>query len=203
MKSKQKDFFKEKAQEYDKGASRTKNVDHIAEAILKEISFTKEMSLMDFGSGTGLLLSHIAPHVGKITAIDISSSMNDVLRSKKNTMKCELEIMEIDLTKESLDRKFDGIISSMAVHHIKDITSLFKTFYALLSENGSIAIADLDKEDGSFHTTNTGVFHHGFDRDEFVSIAKNVGFKDLKIQDASTTVKDTGTYSVFLLTGKK
>ncbi len=203
MKSQKKDFFKEKAQEYDKESSRTQNVDHIAQAILKEVSFSKEMHIMDFGSGTGLLLSNIAPHVGEITAVDISSSMNEVLRSKMNTINCKLEIAEIDLTKETLDKKFDAIISSMAVHHIENIANLFKIFYALLHENGTIAIADLDKEDGSFHTTNTGVFHHGFDREEFVTIAKSVGFKDVKTQNASIVEKPTGNYSVFLLTGKK
>lgn len=203
MKSQQKDFFKEKAQEYDKESSRTQNVDHIAQAILKDVTFLKEMHIMDFGSGTGLLLSNIAPHVGKITAVDISSSMNEVLRSKMNTINCKLEIAEIDITKETLDRKFDVIISSMAVHHIENLTDLFKIFYTLLHENGTIAIADLDKEDGSFHTTNTGVFHNGFDREEFLAIAKSVGFKDLKTQNASKVEKPTGSYSVFLLTGKK
>ena len=203
MKSQQKDFFKEKAQEYDKESSRTQNVDHIAQAILKDVTFLKEMHIMDFGSGTGLLLSNIAPHVGKITAVDISSSMNEVLRSKMNTINCKLEIAEIDITKETLDRKFDVIISSMAVHHIENLTDLFKIFYTLLHENGTIAIADLDKEDGSFHTTNTGVFHNGFDREEFLAIAKSVGFKDLKTQNASIVEKPTGSYSVFLLTGKK
>lgn len=203
MKSQQKDFFKEKAQEYDKESSRTQNVDHIAQAILKDVTFLKEMHIMDFGSGTGLLLSNIAPHVGKITAVDISSSMNEVLRSKMNTINCKLEIAEIDITKETLDRKFDVIISSMAVHHIENLTDLFKIFYTLLHENGTIAIADLDKEDGSFHTTNTGVFHNGFDREEFLAIAKSVGFKDLKTKNASIVEKPTGSYSVFLLTGKK
>jgi cyclopropane fatty-acyl-phospholipid synthase-like methyltransferase len=203
MKSEQKDYFKEKAKEYDTESSRTKNVDHIAEAVLKEIPFSKEMHIMDFGSGTGLLLSNIAPFVDKITAVDISSSMNEVLRSKINSIKCNLEIAEIDLTTESLNRKFDVIISSMAIHHVEDIPNLFKIFYTLLNENGYIALADLDKEDGSFHTTNTGVFHHGFDRNKFVTIAKSAGFKDLKIENASTVEKPTGNYSVFLLTGKK
>lgn len=203
MKSEQKDFFKEKAKDYDTESARTKNIDHIAETILKEIPFSKEMRIMDFGSGTGLLLTNIAPFVDKITAIDISSSMNEVLRSKINSIKCNLEIVEIDLTKDTFDRKFDAIISSMAIHHIEDISNLFKKFYTLLNDNGFIALADLDKEDGSFHSTNTGVFHDGFDREKFLTIAKNAGFKDLKIQDASTIEKPTGTYSVFLLTGKK
>ena len=203
MKLIQKDYFAEKARDYEKEKSRVKNVENIAEAILKEIPFSKNMSIMDFGSGTGLLLSQIAPYVDKITAVDISESMNEVLRNKKSTIACDLEIINMDLTKETLDQTFDSIISSMTFHHTENISSLFNKFYSLLNKNGTIAIADIDKEDGSFHTTNTGVFHLGFERDIFLNMAKNAGFKNLKIQTVSAIEKPTGTYPVFLLTGKK
>jgi len=203
MNSKQKDYFSEKAKDYDKESSRTQNVDTIAQAILKESIFSKDMRVMDFGSGTGLLLSGIAPYVGEITAIDISEAMNEVLRSKINKLDCKVEIIKMDLTKETLDKTFDFIISSMTIHHIEDVLGLFKKFYSLLTANGSIAIADLDKEDGLFHTTDTGVFHFGFDREEFITIAKKAGFSDVKIQTVSIIEKPTGQYPVFLLTGKK
>ena len=203
MKPIQKDYFLEKSKDYDKQKSRTQNVSNIAQCIIKELLFSKEMSVMDFGSGTGLLLSQIAPYVGKITAIDISESMNEVLKSKANTIGCELQIKEIDLTKETIDETFDSIISSMTIHHTKDILDLFNKFYSLLNNNGSIAIADLDIEDGSFHTSDTGVFHFGFDRTKFLNLAEKAGFRNLKIQTVSTIEKPTGNYSVFLLTGKK
>lgn len=200
---KSKDFFAAKAKDYDNEKSRTQNVSTIAQTILQEISFSKEMNVMDFGSGTGLLLSEIAPYVGEITAVDISSAMTDVLKSKKEEIKCALQIVQMDLTKETLDKKFDAIISSMTIHHIKDTFSLFKKFHSLLQDGGSIAIADLDTEDGSFHTEDTGVFHCGFDRNNFVKMVENAGFKDIKIQDASTIAKPNANYSVFLLTAKK
>jgi ubiquinone/menaquinone biosynthesis C-methylase UbiE len=203
MNSKQKDYFSEKAKDYDKESSRTQNVDTIAQTILKESIFSKDMRVMDFGSGTGLLLSGIAPYVGEITAIDISEAMNEVLRSKINRLDCKVEIIKMDLTKDTLDKTFDFVISSMTIHHIEDVLGLFKKFYSLLTANGSIAIADLDKEDGLFHTTDTGVFHFGFDREEFITIAKKAGFSDVKIQTVSIIEKPTGQYPVFLLTGKK
>lgn len=203
MKSEPKDYFAEKAKNYDKLKSRTNNVDTIAQSILKEVPFTKEMQVMDFGSGTGLLLSSIAPHVGSITAIDISASMNEVLRAKINSIDGKVNMLAIDLTKESLSKKFDAIISSMTIHHIEDVALLFKKFYSLLNKNGIIAIADLDKEDGSFHTTDTGMFHYGFCRDEFLSLATNAGFRNLKVQTASIIEKPKGNYPVFLLTGRK
>ena len=203
MKSKQKDYFSEKAEGFDAESSITQNVESIGTHILQQLSFTKDMHIMDFGSGTGLLLCQIAPFVGKITAVDISASMNDILKTKLAAIDCTVELLEMDLTKETLDTKFDGIISSMTIHHIENVQEIFKKFYSLLKVNGSIAIADLDKEDGSFHTEDTGVFHNGFDRNEFLNFAKNAGFKNLKIQTASTVIKPTGNYPVFLLTGQK
>ena len=129
---KTKDFFEEKAKDYDNEESRTQNVSTIAQTILNEVFFSKEMSIMDFGSGTGLLLSEIAPYVGKITAVDVSSSMIEVLTSKKETIKCPIEIVQMDLTTATLDRKFDAVISSMTMHHIKDTLAMFKKFYSLL-----------------------------------------------------------------------
>ena len=203
MESNPNDFFKGKANDYDKEVARGKNVSNIAQLILKETEYNPNMSLMDFGSGTGLLLSEIAPYVAKITAIDISKSMNEVLESKKSSIDCEVNILEIDLTKEDLNQQFDGIISSMTIHHVKDITQLFEKFFKLLNTNGSIALADLETEDGSFHKTNTGVYHLGFDRNEFLKIAKNVGFRNLKIQTVGLVEKPYGKYPVFLLTGIK
>ncbi len=203
MKLKSNDLFEKKAKDYDKVAARVDNVTRIADLMLKEIKYQKDFNIMDFGSGTGLLLSKIAPYVNKITAIDVSKSMNEVLKNKKDSINCNLEILEIDLSKTSLNQQFDGIISSMTLHHIKNTEEIFKKLYNLLKKNGSIAIADLDVEDGTFHDENTGVFHLGFDREKFAEIAKNVGFKNIKIQTVGFAEKPYGKFSVFLLSAYK
>ena len=96
----------------------------IAASILNHIDLKPDMKLMDFGSGTGLLLEKIAPFVASITAVDISTSMNQQLRQKQDQINCELEIVEMDLTTSDLNKKFDGIISSMTLHHVDDLKKL-------------------------------------------------------------------------------
>lgn len=204
--SEKKDFFAHKAKEYEDNEKRVSNVQNIADGILKNITYTKEMNILDFGSGTGLLAQEIAPYVKKITAVDMSISMNEVLREKTDGFACDLEVLELDITSQEYKHKLsnlDGIISSMTIHHINDTEDLFKKFYDLLNENGTIGLADLETEDGSFHTSDTGVFHFGFDKDEFLKVAKKVGFKDLKIETISVSSKPHGEYPIFLLTGKK
>ena len=198
-----KDFFEQKAESYDSDAKRVSNVDNIANSILSSISFNKNMHIMDFGSGTGLLLERVAPFVKKITAVDVSEAMCKQLNEKIKNLDCEVEILQLDLSKTKLDMKFDGIISSLTMHHIKDIQSMYNDFYTMLNKNGVLAIADLDIEDGTFHTEDTGVFHFGFDRKEFQNKAKSAGFKNVKIITASIDEKPHGKYPVFLLTGNK
>lgn len=198
-----KDYFEQKAESYDNDAKRVSNVDNIANSILSSVTFNKNMHIMDFGSGTGLLLERIAPFVKKITAVDVSESMTKQLSEKIKFLDCEVEILQLDLTKTKLDMKFDGIISSMTMHHIKDTQAMFNDFYNMLNDNGVIAISDLDIEDGSFHTEDTGVFHFGFDRKIFQDKALAAGFKNVKTITASIDEKPNGKYPVFLLTANK
>ncbi|MGB3751957.1 MAG: class I SAM-dependent methyltransferase [Arcobacteraceae bacterium] len=204
--SDKKDYFAHKARDYEENSKRVSNVQNIADGILKNISYTKQMHIIDFGSGTGLLAQEIAPYVQKITAVDMSTAMNEVLQGKVSTFPCDLEVLKLDIMDEKSSQTLqdiDGIISSMTIHHLKDTEALLQKFYTLLNENGTIALADLETEAGDFHTDDTGVHHFGFDKDEFLGIAKKVGFRDLKIETISVASKPHGDFPIFLLTGKK
>ena len=197
------DHFAKKASQYERDTDRVSNVQNIADSITSNVELDPHMHLMDFGSGTGLLLERIAPLVRKITAVDVSSAMNAQLHAKKSHLPCEVDILEVDLASEEIAGSFDGIISSMTMHHIEDIRAMLSKFHDLLADGGFIAISDLDAEDGSFHTEDTGVFHFGFDRDEFSEMARLAGFSEVKVSDASVVKKPHGEYGVFLLTARK
>jgi len=201
-----KDFFEHKAKDYEQNAKRVSNVQNIADGILKELSYTKEMKILDFGSGTGLLTQEIAPYVGSIEAIDMSESMCEVLRSKINTFPCPLKVHTLDITSQPYEDtlfNIDGIISSMTIHHVKNIEDILTKFYNLLNVGGTIGLADLEEENGTFHTDDTGVHHFGFQKEWFLEIAKKVGFKNLKIKTISIASKPHGDFPIFLLTGEK
>ena len=203
MAEKKVDLFAHKSKNWDMKSRRVTNARNIAKLIVKNIKLNKEMEIMDLGAGTGLLGFFIAPFVRKIVAVDNSPSMLIEFENKCNEFQCETEAVEKDFSKETLDRKFDGIISSMTIHHLEDILALFHKLYAMLNDGGFIAIADLDTEDGSFHSDNMGVFHHGFDREALAAIAEEAGFKDVKFDTASTINKPHRDFTVFLLTARK
>ena len=197
------DHFAHKAHSYEQNRDRVDNVANIADAIVARIPLNKSLYLMDFGSGTGLLLERIAQHVGKIAAVDVSQSMNAQLREKRSRLACEVEILELDLEATPLNRQFDGIVSSMTMHHIKDVPAMFARFHTLLKDGGFIAIADLDQEDGSFHTEDTGVHHAGFDREVITKATMHAGFRNVAIDTVSVINKRGKDYPVFLLVGFK
>jgi cyclopropane fatty-acyl-phospholipid synthase-like methyltransferase len=196
-------YFDTRAANWEQNSQRVRNVDNIARAMRQRIDFSPSMALMDFGSGTGLLLERIAPLVGKITAVDTSSAMNEQLAAKRREIDCELEILELDLLRTDLDRTFDGIVSSMTIHHVEDVASLFRKFHALLNDGGFIAIADLDSEDGSFHGEEVSVFHTGFDRDALIETARDAGFRRPRAATASVVQKPGREYPIFLLTANR
>ncbi len=51
-----KDYFQEKSKTYEKDSNRVNNVENIANAIKRNIKFEKTMHIMDFGSGTGIVI---------------------------------------------------------------------------------------------------------------------------------------------------
>ena len=198
-----KDLFAHKSKSWDMNSKRVKNARSIAELIVKNIELSTTMEVMDFGAGTGLLSFFVAQKVAKIVAVDNSPSMLEEFDKKSVEFDSKTEILEIDLSKQSIDRKFDGIISSMTIHHLEETKALFSKFYEMLEKDGFIAIADLDSEDGSFHSDNTGVYHYGFDRKELEEIAKEVGFSNITFETASIIEKPQCDFSVFLMTAVK
>lgn len=197
------DLFAHKSKSWDMNSKRVQNAKGIAEAIVKNIKLDKKMEIMDFGAGTGLLSYFVAPYVKKIVAVDNSPSMLLEFEAKYSKFVCETEVLKKDLSVDSIERTFDGIVSSMTIHHLDDTLTLFSKLYTMLNVGGFIAIADLDGEDGSFHSDNTGVFHHGFDREALQLIAEEAGFKEVKFDTASTINKPHCSFTVFLLTAIK
>ena len=196
------DHFHKKADTWDEGNIRVQGAKIIADAIKNRIHLNKEMQIMDFGAGTGLLGFEIAKSVKKVYAIDTSRSMLEKLEAK-NTKELNIQIYCQDIIKEPINKIFDGIVSSMTLHHIKDLESFFKTIYKNLKKDAFIAIADLQTEDGTFHSDNTGVYHFGFDEKQLSKIILSYGFKDIKFEIINTITKTQKEFKVFLISAKK
>jgi len=195
------DNFKEKAKEWDNKSIRVQNAHTIAKCIKGKINLTKDMHIMDFGVGTGLLGFEILEDVKSMDGIDTSEGMLEKLEEKNTTEKRIKPICQ-DIIKTPISTKYDGVISSMTLHHVENLDSFFKIIRKSLNEDGFIAIADLMDEDGTFHSDNTGVFHFGFSEDKLKEIVKSCGFKDVEFEHIYTINKPHRDFDIFLLTAK-
>lgn len=198
----QQDHFQDKAKDWDKGSIRQQNTRTISEAILEQFSINKEMEIIDFGVGTGLLGFEIAKHAKKVYGVDTSESMLEKL-SEKNTPELFIEPLKQDIIAQPLEGEYDGLISSMTLHHIEHLEKFFATIYKNIKKDGFVAIADLESEDGSFHSDNTGVHHYGFEADSLCKIVEEAGFKYIRCECINIIKKPHRDFGVFLLTASK
>lgn len=196
------DHFKEKAKEFDAGQQVQQLSQAIGNAINQHVALDGKR-VLDFGAGTGLICSHIAPRVASIVAVDISESMLSMLAQKEALKECVTPLCH-DMLTEPLDERFELIVSAMAMHHVEDTKLLLERFYAHLESGGELAIADLYLEDGSFHKPGTqGVFHLGFDEAALTALAVEVGFSDVSFRTVHAVKKPDAAYPVFLFQAKK
>ena len=195
------DHFKDRAEIWDKGSTRVQGALTIADAIEKKISLTKKMEILDFGVGTGLLGFEIAKSVRQVYGVDTSAKMIEKLK-EKNTPSLHVETYTQDIIQNPLDKVFDGLVSSMTLHHIENLKLFFTTIYKNIKKDGFIAIADLESEDGTFHSDNAGVFHFGFDGDKLKEIVSSCGFLHVEIQNINTINKPHRDFGIFLQIGR-
>ena len=201
--------FNKAAASWDSGP-RVKLADDIARAIRDELSPTKDMNILDFGCGTGLLAMNLQPYVGTVTGVDSSPGMLEVFESKIEAMhKTNVSVRHLDLEKgDHLEGNYHLITSSMTLHHVREIKPLLDQFYRILTPGGHLALADLDLDDGQFHEDSTGVFHNGFDRAELVKAFETAGFEEVSERTA-TSMKKPGAdgvqreFTIVLITGQK
>lgn len=202
--------FDQEAANWDQVPGRVKVARDISQSIIREISLTPDMDVLDFGCGTGLLTFALQPFIRSITGVDNSPGMLDVFKTKvkeQNLNNVKAEYVDLDKG-DILTGAYHLIVSSMTLHHIKNITPLLKQFYSVLLPSGQLAIADLDLDDGQFHSNNEGVFHFGFDRKDLQRMLLNTGFHDVRHRTTAQVEKPvaggrTRLFSMFLITGHK
>ncbi|HPA71780.1 MAG TPA: class I SAM-dependent methyltransferase [Spirochaetota bacterium] len=164
---------------------------------------------LDFGAGTGLLTLAISDVAAEVTALDTSGEMLRVLGEKLAAGGVtNVRTVRADLSAGgTIGGKFDLVTSSMSLHHVRDTARLLASFHGLLAPGGRIALADLDREDGTFHSDNAGVEHFGFDRAELVRLVEAAGFSDVGCDIIHTVKRERDGvmrgYDIFLLTGTR
>ena len=200
--------FDQVANRYDT-PDKVKRSEEFVKKLLKLIPVNKDFKVMDIGAGTGLVDTILANYVGQIYAFDLSEGMLKVFEGKikKNNIS-NIKIFRKDVLSEDFPEKdFDLVITSMTFHHLDNPKEALKKIKEYLKKGGYVAIIDLEKEDGTFHSDNTDVKHFGFEKEEVENWFKELGFRDIKVITVYSIQKERKgklrDYPVFLAVGKK
>ncbi|MDR3581294.1 MAG: class I SAM-dependent methyltransferase [Oryzomonas sp.] len=172
----------------------------IAAAIKESVPLSADWDGMDYGCGTGLLTLDLAPALRSIVGMDSSQGMVDRLNAKcaasgiHNTraVRCDLEQGGMSAG------PFHLVASAMTLHHIQETVPFLTSLRGLLHPGGWIALADLENEDGSFHDDQTGVFHHGFSREELEMFFARAGFSSIAVRNVTAVRKHDQLYPILL-----
>jgi ubiquinone/menaquinone biosynthesis C-methylase UbiE len=201
--------FDHAASTWDANPARVEQARNIAAAIRQRVEGRKDLVVVDYGCGTGLVTLELQGLAAEITGIDSSPAMLAELERKAQAQGLgRVRTLLADLQREPAPRiQADLVVTAMTLHHVEDVPGVVARLATMLAPGGLLCLADLDTEDGSFHQDNTGVQHFGFDRQELLEMLKRLGLTDLFATTAHTVERATPsgnrTFTVFLVGGRK
>ena len=199
--------FDSKARDWDKEKMHLDRSLAVASELLRTIPIRSNMRALEYGAGTGLLSFLLKDRFSEITMMDSSLEMVNVTQEKIQAAAAKnMKALFVDLEKDNFTGEFDIIYNQMALHHVCNVDPLLGKFHSLLSKGGYLAIADLYKEDGSFHGEGFNG-HNGFDVEELSSMLKKHGFRKIThrqcyILKKSITSGELRDFPIFLMTAE-
>lgn len=127
--------------------ARGEGFQRLRDRILAQAAPRADETVVDVGSGTGLLTLAVADRVERVWAIDISPSMGEYLRAK--TASAELTNVEIvaasAVSLPLVDRSADLVISNYCFHHLDDHgkAQALAEAYRVLRPGGRLVFGDM------------------------------------------------------------
>ena len=157
------------------------NTKNFVKYIREKIKLNKDLVIMDFGCGTGILGLNFINDVKKVIFLDPSNGMIKQVQKgllEKNVI--NYEIVEGDIDKYK-GEKIDLILVIDVFHHIKDINYIINKFSTILKKGGKVLVVDLFETEHDFHGGSAP--HKGFKPENVVKLFKNNNFSNVKYEN--------------------
>ncbi|PAE29096.1 hypothetical protein CHI07_11050 [Paenibacillus sp. 7884-2] len=171
-------IFEQLAKKYDT-EERMELANVIVKEVKAEIQNSKSKSLLDYGSGTGLIGLELSDLVDSVLLVDSSEQMLKVAQAKiTHRGITNANVLYSDFTKEIPELKADIILMSLVLLHIPDTKKVLQALFHILNDGGKLVIIDFDKNDKISHPK----VHNGFSHAELKEILAEVGFKSSDVK---------------------
>jgi ubiquinone/menaquinone biosynthesis C-methylase UbiE len=170
--------FEQMAKRYDT-EERIELAKVIIEEVKPELLNSKLKSLIDYGSGTGLISLELSDLVDSILLVDSSKQMLEVAKAKiSHKGITNSKVFYTDFTQETPELKVDIVLMSLVLLHIPDTKKILQELFNILNNGGKLIVIDFDKNDKINHPQ----VHNGFSHEELKKILSEVGFKSIEIK---------------------
>jgi ubiquinone/menaquinone biosynthesis C-methylase UbiE len=196
--------FDERAREWDSDPVKVERARRAAAAIRRRVRVDRQTTALEYGCGTGLLSFALQPYLGSIVLADSSAGMLEVLGEKiASSGSTNMKPIRLDLSTDvAPPGRYQLIYMLMVLHHVPDVPLILGKLHTMLERPGTLCIADLDKEDGSFHPAGFEG-HHGFDRDKLREQLLVAGFSRVRSSIFFQNPKNGRDYPLFLAVAEK
>jgi ubiquinone/menaquinone biosynthesis C-methylase UbiE len=151
----------------------------VTEVVRPEIRDSKSKSLIDYGSGTGLVSLALTDLVDSVLLVDSSKQMLEVAEAKISHIGItNARVLYSDFTQENTELKADIILMSIVLLHIPDTKEILQELFNVLNAGGKLIIIDFDKNEKVNHPK----VHNGFTHEELEKRLSEIGFKSIEIK---------------------
>lgn len=164
--------FEEMAKRYDT-EERIELAKVVVEAVRPALQDSQSKSLIDYGSGTGLVSLALSDLVGNILLVDSSEQMLEVAKAKiEHREMPHVQVLYSDFTKETPALKADIVLVSLVLLHIPDTEKILRELFTILNKGGKLIIVDFDKNERVNHPK----IHNGFVQEDLKKLLSEIGF---------------------------
>lgn len=170
--------FEQMAKRYDT-EERIELAKVIVNEVRPELRNSQSKSLIDYGSGTGLISLELSDLVHSILLVDSSKQMLEVAKAKISRKGiANAKVLYSDFTQETPELKSDIVLMSLVLLHIPDTNKILQELFGILNDGGKLIIIDFDKNDKIQHPN----VHNGFSHEELKKRLTDIGFKSTEMK---------------------
>ncbi|MDO5582392.1 MAG: macro domain-containing protein [Planctomycetia bacterium] len=137
----------EEVQRYDQRMRTIRNVDEENEKLISLLDLDSKSRILEIGTGTGAFARSASSHFESVVAADISKPMLSFAEKKaREEGKENIQFLHGGfLSLVFPDQTFDGIVSSLALHHLNDVwkAEAITRIYRWLKPGGRFILVDV------------------------------------------------------------
>jgi ArsR family transcriptional regulator len=175
-------FFRDAAADWDRLRDRTLGPPQHVDRLLELVG--DGGTVVDLGTGTGVLLPRLAPSSGRLIGIDASPEMLELAQRRVE----EAALPRTDLRLGRLehlplsDGEADTMVANLVLHHVADPREVLREIRRGLVEGGRLLIADLEERDDEAFWNALGARWPGFRPQEVEEWLEAAGFRSVRTE---------------------